>query len=180
MALLLPSEYDHFYFDAATAEGNGSAASVLAGFTRYERWYVNGSEFWKEKVAAWINNAAMSGKTVLELGAAKGFAVRDLRNAGVNAIGMDISAYAISNCESGTEPYLIQGDVRTDLEQFSRNQFDVVISFRLVECLSDTEVQKLITDCARIGRRQVHIIAELEKDTARTPVEEQKVKRIKL
>ena len=158
MAVLDKSEYDISYFDGAK-----SSLTHNAGFTRYERWRrfegTNSTgEFWKDKCANWINHLALSGKKVLELACAKGFIVKDLRDAGVDAIGMDASSYAISQCEEGVAPYLIQGDVRTDLTQFLNKQFDVVLSFRLIECLTDAEVTKLATDCQRIGKKQVHII----------------------
>lgn len=163
MALLQPNEYDQFYFDYGTAQGEGSAASVLAGFTKYSRWnrtegQNSTGEYWKDKTNGWVNHLALSGKTVLELGCAKGFIVKDLRDAGVNATGIDISSYAIGQCEPEVAPYLIQGDIRTALSQFGNKQFDVVISFRLLECLTDTEVSDLITNAGRIGKKQVHII----------------------
>lgn len=160
---LQPNEYDQFYFDFRSAQGEGSAKSVLAGFSDYKRWYRTDGpnslgEYWKDRASAWVNHLALSNKTVLELACAKGFLVKDLRDAGVNAIGMDVSSYALGQCEEGVAPYLIQGDVRTGLGQFSNKQFDVVLSFRLIECLTDTEITQLITDCNRIGKKQVHVI----------------------
>lgn len=163
MALLQPSEYDEFYFDYGKAQGQGSAASVLAGFTKYERWNrfegANSTgEFWKDKAANWVNHLALANKKVLELGCAKGFVVKDLRDAGVDAYGMDVSSYAIGECEEGMSQYLTQGDIRTDLDQYSNKEFDVVVSFRVIECLTDAEVAQLMDDCQRIGKKQVHII----------------------
>jgi len=159
MTVLQPSEYDMSYFD-----GKLGSLQHNAGFSEYKRWYrydgINSSgEFWTDKAAGWINHLALSGKKVLELGCAKGFIVEELRNAGVDAYGMDVSQYAISCASDVIKPYLYLGDVRTDLTRFSDREFDILISFRLMECIDDSEVDNLITSMSRIARKQVHIIS---------------------
>jgi len=157
MAVLQPNEYDISYFD-----GKKSSLTHNAGFTDYERWkrYDGANslgEFWKDMAAGFINHYAISGKKVLELGAAKGFIVKDLRDMGVDAWGMEVSQYAVDNCEPETVPYLQVGDARTDLKQYSNKEFDLIYTVRFIECLTDAEVTALIPQMTRISKKQVHV-----------------------
>ncbi len=156
MTVLKPNEYDISYFD-----GSKTSLKHNAGFARYERWHrFDGEnslgEYWKDRAANWANHLAISGKKVLEIGCAKGFLVKDLRDMGVDAYGIDISQYAIDNCEPEVAPYLSVGDGK-DLSQYSKNEFDVVISLRFLECLADAELTQFASDCSRITKKQVHV-----------------------
>lgn len=150
---LQPSEFDASYFDGAL-----QATRHNAGYSRYERWNRNGSEFWKDKANDWVNHLAVANKKVLELGCAKGFMVKDMRDAGVDAYGMDVSSYAIGECESGMSQYLYTGNA-TDLSQFSNKEFDIIISFRLLECLSDSDVTSVMNECKAKGKKQIHVVS---------------------
>lgn len=156
--LLQPNEYDAAYF------GEDLNIVRLAGYSGgYKRWYRNEGvdslgEFWKDQARNWLNNLALSGKKVLEIGCAKGFLVKDLRDLGVDAYGLDVSSYAISQCEAGMSPYLTVGDARTALSQFKTKEFDVVLSLRFLECIPETDLPALISEMNRISRLQVHVI----------------------
>ena len=156
MPVLKPEEYDISYFD-----GSKTSLKHNAGFAKYKRWHrFDGEnslgEYWKDRAANYINHLAISGKKVLEIGCAKGFLVKDLRDVRVDAYGIDISQYAIDNCEDGMSPYLSVADGR-DLSSYSRNEFDVVISLRFLECLTDAELTQFASDCSRITKKQVYV-----------------------
>lgn len=158
MALLQPNEYNASYFDGAF-----QSLKHNAGYFKYERWYrkegVNSTgEFWKDKCVSWVNHLQLSGKKVLEIGCAKGFLVKDLRDAGVDAYGRDISQYAIDNCEQGMSQYLSVGSA-TNLSQYVNREFDIIFSFRLLECLSDSDIQLVLDQCKLKGKRQIHIVS---------------------
>ena len=154
MALLQPNEYDASYFD-----GRSQDTRHNAGYGSYKRWFRNDSEFWKDKAANWANHLALSGKKVLEIGSAKGFLVEDLRDLGVDAYGLDVSQYAYDQAETAVQPYLTVANA-TDLGTlgYSRNEFDVLITSRFLECLSDAEITQFITDASFISKKQVHLI----------------------
>lgn len=159
MTLLTPTEYNASYFD-----GRSQASRHNAGYGQYERWYRNDSEFWKDKAAAWVNHLTLAGKKVLEIGCAKGFLVKDLRDAGVDAYGLDISSYAINACEDGMLPFLTVGDARLlSTMGYVRNEFDVLITSRFLDCLSDAEVTAFNTTASFISKKQVHLISPPEK-----------------
>lgn len=156
--ILLPEEYDASYFDGAK-----QALRHNAGYSEYKRWYRTegeGStgEFWKDYAARWINHLALSGKKVLEIGCAKGFLVKDLRDAGVDAYGIDVSQYAIDNCEEGMSPFLTVADARTGLTGYRVKEFDVLISLRFLECIPEADLPALITEMNRISKLQVHVV----------------------
>ena len=160
MSTLQPNEYDASYFD-----GRSQTMQHNAGYSKYERWYRkegdnSSGEYWKDYSNEWVNHLALSGKKVLEIGCAKGFIVKDLREAGVDAYGLDVSSYAIGQCEAGVGPYLSVGDARTALAGYLRNEFDVLLSFRFMECIPESDIPALVTQMNRISKLQVHVIDE--------------------
>ena len=68
------------------------------------------------------------GSRVLDVGCAKGFLVKDLLSVcpGIDAIGVDISAYAIAHCEPEVAGRLIRADC--ERLPFADDSFDAVIA----------------------------------------------------
>lgn len=164
MAVLEPNEYDISYFDGRKATSL-SLPRHEAGYGRYKRWYrFQGEnslgEKWKDMANGWINHLAISGKKVLEVGCAYGYIVENLRDLGVDAYGIDVSQYAYDQAVSEVQPYLTVADARTHLSTYSRNEFDVVFTRRLFECLDPDDIQGVIDEMGRIGKQNVHIIQE--------------------
>lgn len=158
MPVLQPSEYDQSYFDGRLATYRHNA-----GYSEYKRWFRHegeGStgEYWKDMAAGWINHLALSGKKVLEIGCAKGFLVKDLRDMGVDAWGLDVSQYAVDNCEPEVAPYLSVGDARTYLSNYSNKEWDVVLSLRFLECIDEADLPDLVDEINRISKKSVHVV----------------------
>ena len=57
-------------------------------------------------------------KTVLDIGCAKGFLVLAFRNLSIEAYGVDISEYAISNAPNEVKQYLYKVDIEQDSSPF--------------------------------------------------------------
>ncbi len=162
MALLQPIEYDISYFDGAKA-----GVTHNAGYSRYERWYRKDSkkslgEYFKDYAVRLVETYALTGLKVLEIGCAKGFIVKDMRDLGVDCYGLDVSKYAIDNAEAGMDKYLTVGDARTYLTNYADSEFDVVFSLRTLECFSDLELINLINEINRIAKRQFHVLDEFK------------------
>jgi predicted TPR repeat methyltransferase len=158
MPVLDPSEYDMSYFD-----GRKGPLKHNAGYAKYERWARRDSatslgEKWLDKAAALGERHQLQNKKVLEIGCAKGFLVKDLRDMGVDAYGLDVSPYAIGEAEDGMAPHLYTGDARTYLSNFSRNEFDVVFSLRFLECIAEADLPGLVSEMNRISKLQFHEI----------------------
>ena len=155
---LTPEEFDASYFDGALQR-----YAHNAGWSRYQRYYrINSTTSTGEKfrdIATGVcNELKLVGKKVLELGCAKGFIVKDLRDLNVDAYGLDVSRYAIGQCEEGMSPYLTVGNA-TDLSAYADNEFDYIISFRMLECLSDTDINSVLSQCAAKGLKQAHVVS---------------------
>ena len=160
MPVLQPSEYDISYFD-----GSKTSLRHNAGYSKYERWYRKAGknslgEFWKDKAADLAEKYQLQGKKVLDIGCAKGFLVKDLRDMGVDAYGLDVSSYAVGEAESEVKPYLTVGDARTYLSNYATDEFDVVFSLRFLECISETDFPNLISEINRVSKFQFHEVDE--------------------
>lgn len=97
---------------------------------------------------------------VLDVGCAKGYLVKHLRDNGVDAWGVDVSEYAIS--KSPVSDYVQVADI-TNLP-FPDNYFDVVTSHDVLEHISEDDTPKAIAECLRVGRKQYHVITTTEYD----------------
>jgi 2-polyprenyl-3-methyl-5-hydroxy-6-metoxy-1,4-benzoquinol methylase len=158
--MLQPSEYDISYFDGAKTKSPHGA-----GYSSYERWHrvrgVNSlGEYWKDLASQYKGKFNLAGKKVLEIGCAKGFVVEDLRGMGVDARGIDVSSYAISQASDAVKPFLVVGDVRTALSQFGNKQFDVVFSLRVLECIPEADLPSLVSELNRVSKFQFHVVDE--------------------
>jgi len=160
MPVLQPAEYDISYFD-----GELTSLRHNAGYTRYQRWKrVEGvgsrGEYYADLAAKLISTRGLAGKKILELGCAKGFLVEDLRAQGIDAWGLDVSAYAVSQAAPAVIPFLSVADARTALAAFANKSWDAVFSNRFLECIDLADVPALITQMTRIAKAQFHIIDE--------------------
>src|ERR1700675_4264980 len=90
-----PQYFSH-YFDAQSKSGERA----------YER-----SEHWMRFFGTIADHIVkdIGPRTVLDAGCAMGFLVEALRDRGVDAFGIDISEYAISQVRSDIKPYCRQG-----------------------------------------------------------------------
>jgi hypothetical protein len=170
MAVLQPSEYDASYF-----EGGEQTYAHNAGYTHYHRVQYNQRGMYAPTVPIEEStgnvygdlckvfniklNARFVGKKLLVIGCAYGFEVKAFRDLGVNAWGIDVSAFAISQAESSIQPYLQVGDIRTAILSMGRNSYDYIFSRWFLECMSDTDLAALIPELNRVNKSgQVHNI----------------------
>lgn len=157
--VLDPSEYDISYFDGRLATYRHNA-----GYSKYERWYrYEGSdstgELFKDQAARWVNQYNFTG-SLLDIGCAKGFHVQDFRNLGIAAYGVDCSQYAYDTADPVVQPYLTVADIRTHINTYARNEWDVIFSVRFLECIDEADLPNLITGMNKVSRIQIHIIDE--------------------
>lgn len=152
--VLLPSEYDESYFD-----GKNVAEPNPEGYHDYSL-----NDFFLadiQRFLAQFNPATLANKKVLEIGCAKGYLVQALRNAGVDAYGIDISEYAINSAPPEIQPYVSVGDVK-DLSAYKNKEFDYVVTVRTLEVLDPADLNAAIDGISRISKSQIHIVDEPE------------------
>ncbi len=112
-------EYGHLYFDGPREYGYG-------GYTYDGRWRPVAKdivEYFKLK----------PGDRILDVGCAKGFLVKDLLELGIDAYGIDISEYAIINCEPEVIGRLHIGSAEKII--FPNNSFQAVVSINTIHNL---------------------------------------------
>lgn len=115
-------------------------------------------------IAAW--------HTVLDFGCARGYMVRVLRELGIEAVGMDVSQWAIDNCDPKVKKFVMLGDNISDIVQ---PKLDWIIAKDVLEHVprvADTIGDLL--DTARLGVFAVvplsavdgepYVVPEYEKD----------------
>lgn len=105
-------------------------------------------------LATWIKDN-FNPRRVLDIGCAKGFLVKAFREIGIEAYGVDISHYAISNSFEDTRPYLYELDVSRDVLPFPDGYFDFITFLQVIEYLSDykhclREIKRVTRDGAGI------------------------------
>ena len=102
--------------------------------------------------------------TFLELGCAKGFLPQAFRMQGIDAMGLDISEYAIEHCHPEMEPYLFLQNA-SDLSNFPNNKFDLIYSWDFMEHLKPEDVLSCLKENKRIGKRYInHNITVFDRD----------------
>jgi ubiquinone/menaquinone biosynthesis C-methylase UbiE len=91
-----------------------------------------------------------SGSKVLDIGCGKGFLVKDLLDIGIDAYGLDISSYALKNCEKGVSSKLYKGDAKK--LNFSDNFFDAVVSINCIHNLKKKNCIKALMEIERVSK----------------------------
>ena len=157
--------YDESYF-----HGNDEA-----GYSNYRRnlWPEDGFSSFVDRARTLVEKMADRGasieqRTVLVLGCAFGYSVEYLVSMGVDAYGMDISAYAISQAPASIASRLMVGDarVRGDLNSArgmaglrGQNRYDLIVSEDLLPCFTDADAVAAATEWRRHAMRSLHRIS---------------------
>jgi len=130
-------EYGQLYFDGPRTYGYG-------GYRYDGRWIPVAEDIVK-------HFDLKSDDRVLDVGCAKGFLVKDLLKVcpGLEAFGLDISEYAVINCEPEVVGRLHLGNA-TRLP-FPDNSFDAVISLNTVHNLERSELITALREIERLA-----------------------------
>jgi SAM-dependent methyltransferase len=92
---------------------------------------------------------------VLDVGCAKGFLVKDLVDAGLDAYGVDISEYAVLKCPSDIVGRLHQGDAV--VLPFPDASFDLVLSINTLHNLNRAMVKRALQEIMRVCRGKAFV-----------------------
>jgi SAM-dependent methyltransferase len=148
-------QYGREYFDGARDTGYG-------GYRYDGRWMAIAEDM----VAHW---GLKPEDRVLDVGCAKGFLVKDLMkvNPGVEAFGLDISEYALMNCEPEVIGRLHLGNCMR--MPFPDKSFSAVVAINVVHNLERDDCIRAVREIERLapGRGYIQV------DSYRTPREEE-------
>jgi SAM-dependent methyltransferase len=81
----------------------------------------------------------MPPKRILDIGCAKGFLVSALRMVGYNAMGIDISEYAVEQANDYVKPFLKTAELGKENLPYDNNSFDVIICMGTLEYIPDQD-----------------------------------------
>jgi len=140
----MAEEYDEEYFE----RGEETKKSC---YTNYH-WIPT----YTLSTAAELIKRARIGKNdrILDYGGAKGYLVKAFRWLGFDAYGIDISKYAIANCDEEIKKYMYL----TDTTIFRENQWDIVICKDVAEHIEKEEIEKFLKDIYTICKKAIFII----------------------
>lgn len=127
------------YFDGPRDQGYG-------GY-RYDGRWVNVAK-------RMIDHFALRpGDSVLDVGCAKGFLVKDLADAcpGLVVHGLDISYYALAHAHPDTAGRLVQADAKR--LPFANHSYDVIVSINTIHNLPEDECYEALREFQRVSRR---------------------------
>ena len=99
------------------------------------------------------------GATVLDVGCGKGFLVKDFRDIGVHAWGIDISEYAIENVMPEVKDYCGVGNAKSLFPHHAR-QFDLVLSINTIHNLPREECAKALREIERVAHKRSYIVVD--------------------
>ncbi len=104
------------------------------------------------------------GDRVLDIGCAKGFLVKDLLSLGIDAYGLDISEYALENCEPEVTGRLHLGSAHK--LPFPNKSFSAVISINTIHNLEKDECFLALKEIERLspGKGFVQVDSYLDKE----------------
>ena len=102
-------------------------------------------------------------QSFLDVGCAKGFLVRALRERGLEAWGLDHSRWAIEHAEPAARPFLTLGSV--DSATFDR-QFDVVIAMSIFESLTEAQLEGFLPRLRTWTRQALFAVISLPSPAA--------------
>jgi ADP-heptose:LPS heptosyltransferase/glycosyltransferase involved in cell wall biosynthesis len=92
--------------------------------------------------AAFLTAIFPTAHSYLDIGCAKGFLVRTLREAGKECWGFDHSPWAIAQAEAGVQPFLTLASV--DAVSFER-RFDLVLAFDILQQLTESQIVSFLS-----------------------------------
>jgi ADP-heptose:LPS heptosyltransferase/2-polyprenyl-3-methyl-5-hydroxy-6-metoxy-1,4-benzoquinol methylase len=96
-------------------------------------------------------------ESFLDVGCAKGFLVRTLRESGKDAWGCDHSAFAIAHADETTRPHLIER-CATRLQPDRR--FDVTVAMNLLESLTEDQARTFLSAARRWTRQALVAVVQ--------------------
>jgi len=148
-------QFGREYFDGTREQGYG-------GYRYDGRWIPIAEDIVK-------HFGLKAGMRVLDVGCGKGFLVKDLMKVcpGLECFGLDISEYALMNCEPEVIGRLHLGNALR--LPFPDNSFDLVLSINTVHNLDRAGCIRALAEIERVGRGKAFI----QVDAYRNPEERQ-------
>ncbi len=157
---LMNLQYDETYF----------AGDQVAGYSNYGEPNYRDTDTAASKLIAKAKtyNWDLTNAKVLVVGCAYGYLVKHLVLLGVDAYGMDISSYAISQAPSEVTSRVFVGDARLDASfaqaktlaglTKTNDKFDLILEEDMILCLTDAEAVRMSGHMNSYSNMVYHVI----------------------
>lgn len=127
---------------------------------------------WKPVVKDFISFYKLNNNSsILDIGAGKGFMMRDFKEAlpDADVRGIDISEYAVSNCEEIIKNSIFVGNAKK--LEFNDNEFDLVISINTIHNLDIDDLKISLMEIKRVSKKNIFLVL----DSWRTDEEKKRI-----
>lgn len=110
------------------------------------------------KIAHQLNGLFdLQGKKILDIGCGFGFTIKALLSMGFDAHGIDISRYAIENCEPEVKDRVSVCDARKLLNVYPANSFDVIYSSSTLEHIPLDQISPVILNMCVCSKEWIYL-----------------------
>jgi len=120
-----------------------------SGYATYDRVSSNAD------IAAFLLWRNFRAQRALDVGCAKGYLVEALRDRGVDAVGCDVSSFAVEHAAPGALGYVRLGDLSRGLP-YPDGEFDLVSALEILEHLPPDSVPGALLELRRVCRGVVY------------------------
>jgi len=134
-----------FYGEGYFLRGEGSNYGV-GSFIPYDERYLERD---RATVRVFLNSIPKL-ESAIVLGCARGYMVQAFHEAGVHAVGVDLSEWAVENCAEGYEDYVYCGDV-CDLSKWGDREFTLAVALDIFEHIRVPDLYKAISEACRVA-----------------------------
>lgn len=132
-----PEWYDSDYFESG----------VKSNWNQGYSWQLFSGLF--QETARFLTSMFPEADSFLDIGCAKGFLVRCLRELGKNCMGFDFSPWAVNHAEASVREFIQCASV--DTFEFEK-QVDLMVSFEVFEHLTEVQIRSFLNRARRWAR----------------------------
>jgi glycosyltransferase involved in cell wall biosynthesis len=137
--------YGEKYF--LNAEGSNYGCG---GFIPYDERYLERDRATIPIIRGVLREHGSELKSAIVLGCARGYLIQAFKEQNVEAVGVDISEWAVENCAEGVEGHIFCGDV-CDLSKWRDGEFTVAVAFDIFEHITVPDLYKAIKESCRVA-----------------------------
>lgn len=129
----IESSFNHDYFTSGCGED----------YHKREEWI----GFFREIAANIISS--LHPRNVLDVGCAFGYLVEALREQGVDAWGIDVSAYAVGQASESIKPFVYMQSAAKPLPETFPQQFDLIVSIEMLEHVFEEDAMDILNNLSK-------------------------------
>jgi GT2 family glycosyltransferase len=145
--MVKPSFYDYNYFMKGTKSGYGGE------FNPYDE--ISFLPLMKEIAKRFVQS--YKPRNALDVGCARGYLVHGFLELGVDAVGIDISKWAIENCDPEVKGRVFRGSA-TDLSRWKTHEFQLVTAMDILEHLeNEAQTLRAIKEICRVADKYIFV-----------------------